>query len=126
MYQVQLRAVVWPGSGPKPAQGHVPVLVGAGGTEKTFTWIAANADGWITTPNDTEIDGQVLTLQEIWAEAGRRGKPEIVVLGQRPDPERLAHLESLGVTEAAFGLPDKDEDEVVAYLGRLVGRLGLA
>ena len=35
---------------PKPVQAHVPVLVGAGGTEKTFDCICANADGWINTP----------------------------------------------------------------------------
>ena len=36
---------------PKPVQQpRIPVLIGAGGTEKTFAWIARSADGWITTP----------------------------------------------------------------------------
>src|SRR5918911_1053789 len=35
---------------PKPVQAHIPVLVGAAGTEKNFKWIARSADGWITTP----------------------------------------------------------------------------
>ncbi len=35
---------------PKPVQSHIPVLVGAAGTEKNFKWIARSADGWITTP----------------------------------------------------------------------------
>lgn len=50
---------------------------------------------------------------------------EIVVLAGRPDPEVLAGWESIGVTEAMYGLPDRSEDEVVAYLGRLAGKVGL-
>jgi probable F420-dependent oxidoreductase len=110
---------------PKPVQAHIPVLVGAGGTEKTFTWIVANADGWITTPYETDIDEPVALLRRMWAEAGRAGQPEIVSIGTKPDPEKIAHLEAIGVTEVAFGLPDKEPDEVRAYLDRLVGRLGL-
>ena len=30
---------------PKPVQTHIPVLVGAAGTEKNFKWIARSADG---------------------------------------------------------------------------------
>jgi alkanesulfonate monooxygenase SsuD/methylene tetrahydromethanopterin reductase-like flavin-dependent oxidoreductase (luciferase family) len=37
---------------PKPVQPHIPILVGAAGTEKNFRWIARTADGWITTPRD--------------------------------------------------------------------------
>lgn len=110
---------------PKPVQPHIPVLVGAGGTEKTFTWIVANADGWITTPYESDIDEPVAMLRRMWAEAGRSGQPQIVSIGTKPDPEKIAHLESIGVTEVAFGLPDKEPDEVRAYLDRLVGRLGL-
>ena len=58
---------------PKPVQPHVPVLVGAAGTKKNFTWIARSADGWITTPRDFDIDAPVRQLQEIWADAGREG-----------------------------------------------------
>ena len=54
---------------------------------------------------------------------GSPGRPEIVALGGKPDRTRLEHLAGLGVTEAAFGLPDKEPDEVLAYLDRLRGRL---
>jgi probable F420-dependent oxidoreductase len=108
---------------PKPVQAHVPVLVGAGGTEKTFAWICAHADGWITTPRETDIDDQVALLQRMWADAGRDGAPEVVALGGKPDPVRLEHLAGIGVTESAFGMPDKEPAEVVAYLERLRGRL---
>ena len=108
---------------PKPVQPHVPVLVGAGGTEKTFAWICAHADGWISTPQETVIDDQVALLRRMWSDAGRDGEPEVVALGGKPDPARLEHLAGLGVTECAFGLPDKEPDEVLAYLDRLRGRL---
>ena len=111
---------------PKPAQDPVPVLVGAGGTEKTFSWICAHADGWITTPRETEVDDQVALLRRMWTDADRAGQPTIVALGGRPDPARLEHLEGLGVTDTAFGMPDKEPDEVLAYLDRLAARLGLA
>ena len=109
---------------PKPVQAHVPVIVGAGGTEKSFAWIAAHADGWLTTPYEQEIDDKVALLQKAWADAGRAGPPEIVVLAGKPDPDQLARWASLGVTEAVFGMPDKSTDVVVAYLERLAGKLG--
>lgn len=55
---------------PKPVQPHIPVLVGAAGTEKNFKWIARSADGWITTPRDFDIDEPVKLLQDTWAAAG--------------------------------------------------------
>ena len=108
---------------PKPVQGHLPVLLGAGGTEKNFSWLVEHADGWITTPREVEIDDQVAQLQQLWTGAGRAGAPEVVALAVKPDPARIAHLADVGVTECAFGLPDKSEDEVVAYLGRLRAKL---
>ncbi|WIY00200.1 TIGR03619 family F420-dependent LLM class oxidoreductase [Amycolatopsis mongoliensis] len=110
---------------PKPVQAHIPVLLGAGPTEKTFRWIARHADGWITTPANTDLDGHVASLKEIWAGEGRTGAPRICALGERPDPDRLAHLDSLGVTETIFGLPDRAPEEVEAWIGRLAGKLGL-
>jgi probable F420-dependent oxidoreductase len=108
---------------PKPAQEHVPVLVGAGGTERTFSWIAANADGWITTPYETDVDDKIHLLNKYWSEAGRDGKPYTVVLGGRADPERVAHLSALGVDELVIGVPDKDEDEVIAFIAKIGARL---
>ncbi|SFW80851.1 probable F420-dependent oxidoreductase, Rv2161c family [Amycolatopsis australiensis] len=108
---------------PKPVQPHIPVLLGAGPAEKTFRWIARHADGWLTTPADSDLDGHVALLKEIWAAEGRPGAPRICALGERPDPDRLAHLDSLGVTETIFGLPDRSPEEVEAWIGRLAGKL---
>jgi len=112
---------------PKPVQQpRVPIIAGAGGTPKTFAWIARSADGWMTTPGETDLDDKVALLHEAWREAGREGTPRVHVLSGRPDPDVLAHWQQIGVTDVAFGMPDKDEDEVVAYLGRLAGRVGRA
>jgi len=108
---------------PKPVQPHIPILVGAAGTEKNFRWIARTADGWITTPRDVNIDEPVKLLQDIWAAAGRDGAPQIVALDVTPDAEKLAHWAELGVTEVLFGLPDRSEDEVAGYVERLAGKL---
>jgi probable F420-dependent oxidoreductase len=111
---------------PKPVRRRVPTLVGAGGTEKTFGWIVRAADGWITTPAEQDVDQKVRLLRNMWQDAGRAGTPEITVLAGKPDSEALAGWEALGVSEVVFGLPDRSEDEVVAYLERLAGKLGIA
>jgi probable F420-dependent oxidoreductase len=111
---------------PKPLQQpRIPVLIGAGGTEKTFAWIARSADGWITTPREDEIGDKIDLLRAAWKDAGREGEPEIVVINTvKPDPELLAHWAEIGVSEVIFGLPDRSADEVVAFLGRLATKLG--
>jgi probable F420-dependent oxidoreductase len=108
---------------PKPVQSHVPVLVGAAGTEKNFTWIARSADGWITTPGEQDIEDRVRQLQDQWAAAGRDGEPQIVILDFKPVPERLEHWGKLGVTEVLYGLPDRSDDEIATYVERLAGKL---
>ncbi|MBJ8347258.1 LLM class F420-dependent oxidoreductase [Antrihabitans sp. YC2-6] len=107
---------------PKPTRTP-PVLVGAAGTEKTFVWIVKSADGWITTPREDEIDARVVLLQKMWHDAGREGEPRIVVLDFKPDAEKLARWDDIGVTDVVYGMPDKSEAEVVAYLERLAGKL---
>lgn len=108
---------------PKPVQSHIPVLVGAAGTDKNFAWIARSADGWITTPRDFDIDEPVRRLHEIWSDAGRDGAPQVVALDFKPVPEKLEHWARLGVTEVLFGLPDRSADEVAGYVERLAGTL---
>ena len=111
---------------PKPVQAHVPLMIGAGGGPKTFAWIAAHADGWMTTPREREVTGKARALREAWTGAGRPGRPEIAVLATaRPSPEDLAAWEEAGVTEVIWGLPDKPAEEVVAFIGRHARRLGL-
>ncbi|MGZ4504525.1 MAG: LLM class F420-dependent oxidoreductase [Nocardioidaceae bacterium] len=108
---------------PKPVQPHLPVLVGASGTETTFAWIARSAEGWISPPAEQDVADMIALLRQAWRSAGRDGRPEVVVLAGRPDPEQLAHWERAGATEAVFGLPDRSDDEVVDHLVGLAAKL---
>ena len=72
---------------------------------------------------DFDIDAPVKLLQQIWADAGRTGAPQIVALDFKPVAEKLDHWARIGVTEVLFGLPDKTADEVAAYVERLAGKL---
>jgi len=112
---------------PKPVQEpRVPIIIGAGGSPPTFAWIARFADGWMTTPGEADLDGKIVKLRQAWREAGRAGLPQIRALAGKPQPDLLAHWAEIGVTDVAFGMPDRAADEVVAYLNRLAGKVGLA
>ncbi len=109
---------------PKPIRTpRIPILVGAAGNEKNFAWIVRSADGWISTPGEQNIDDNVLLLHKMWRNAGREGTPRIVVLDFKPDAEKLAHWHEIGVSEVVYGMPDRSEAEVVAYLERLSAKL---
>ncbi|WP_024801009.1 TIGR03619 family F420-dependent LLM class oxidoreductase [Nocardia sp. BMG51109] len=109
---------------PKPVQKHVPVLVGTAGTEKGFRWIAESADGWITTPYEHEVLLERLKLlSKVWQDAGREGRPRVVALDGKPDPQRLADWQTAEVTDVLYGLPDKPEADVLAFLDRLAVKL---
>ncbi len=108
---------------PKPP-GPVPVLVGAGGTEKNFAWIARHADGWITTPRDRGIGDAARRLAEVWREHGRDGAPRIVALDAWPDDTRLARWADAGVTDVLYPVDDSSTDAAAAYLDRLAAATG--
>ncbi len=111
---------------PKPPQGNVPVVIGAGAGPKTFAWIAAHADGWMSTPLDSDIPERCEALQKAWAEAGRDGAPQVhVLVTRRPAPEELASWAEAGVTDVVWGVPDKSADEVEAAIAKLGAHLGL-
>ena len=110
---------------PKPVQQpRIPILVGGGGTSKNFDWITANADGWITTPIETDIEDRVATLTQTWKDAGREGDPRIVVLlASRLEPGQLERWEAAGVDEVMVGLPDKEPDDVLRFIAGMGAKL---
>ena len=111
---------------PKPVQSHIPVVIGAGGGPKTFEWIARTADGWMTTPVEQGIAEKAAALRKAWADAGRDDDPTIhVLVAKKPAPEDFADWTEAGAAELIWGVPDKGVDEVLAYLDKLAGRLGL-
>jgi probable F420-dependent oxidoreductase len=111
---------------PKPTQQQLPVIIGAGGGPKTFAWIAQRADGWMTTPIETDLAAKIDALHAAWADADRPGEPQVHALAtSKPTPELLDAWERAGVTDAIWSLPDKPADEVVAFLHRHAARLGV-
>jgi probable F420-dependent oxidoreductase len=111
---------------PKPVQPTVPVLIGTAGTEQGFRWIARSADGWITTPYEPHLlIERMHLLRKVWQEEGRTGAPRVVALAGKPDSQQLSDWAAAGVTDTLFGLPDKPEPEVLAYLDRLSAKIDL-
>ncbi|MDT0202710.1 LLM class F420-dependent oxidoreductase [Nocardioides sp. AE5] len=111
---------------PKPPQGRIPVIIGAGGGPKTMKWIAAHAEGWMTTPIDTDIAAKAALLREEWAAAEREGEPDIrILVAKKPTAEDFADWGAAGASEMIYGLPDTEESAVLTYLDNLAGKLGL-
>lgn len=111
---------------PKPPQGRIPVIIGAGAGPKTFAWIAANADGWMTTPTTSDVTANAEKLRAAWGEAGREGEPDIrILVAKRPDENDFADWMGAGASELIWGVPDSEESAVLTYLDKLAGRLGL-
>ena len=107
---------------PKPPQGRIPVIVGAGGGPQTIRWIAQHADGWMTTPTEAGIGEKVKQLQAAWETAGREGRPQVrILVAKRPTSEDLA--EWAVADELIWGVPDADEATVLAYLDKLAARI---
>lgn len=55
--------------------------------------------------------------------AAVRSAPRVIALEGRPVPERLRAWAEVGVTDVLYGPPDDSEQTLVAYLGRLRGKL---
>lgn len=112
---------------PKPPQGRVPVVIGAGGGPQTMRWIAAHADGWMTTPIETGIADKAALLRAEWASAGREGEPDVrILVAKRPTEDDVADWTAAGASELIWGVPDADEATVLTSLDKLAGRLGLS
>jgi len=112
---------------PKPPQGRIPVVIGAGGGPKTMKWIAAHADGWMTTPIESGIGEKAALLRKEWAAAGREGEPDIrILVAKKPTPDDFAEWAQAGASELIWGVPDAEPDKVITYLDKMSARVGLS
>src|SRR3954447_24719193 len=76
---------------PKPPQGRIPVIIGAGGGPKTMKWIARHAEGWMTTPIETDTAAKADLLRKEWTDAGREGEPDVrILVAKKPTGEDFA------------------------------------
>jgi probable F420-dependent oxidoreductase len=104
---------------PKPVQRNgPPILLGGAAGPKLFEHIAEYGNGWIP------IGGRGLTealpqLREVVASHGRDpDELEVVPFASIPDPGKLDHYESIGVTECVFQLPSAPADHVLPLLDK--------
>lgn len=106
-------------SWPKPARpGGPPVLLGGAAGPKLFAHIAEYCDGWIPI-GGAGLSESIPRLREVVAEAGRDPSTlEIIPFGTIPDPGKLAHYESIGVTEVVLRIPSAPADVVLPLLDR--------
>jgi probable F420-dependent oxidoreductase len=105
-------------SWPKPPSGSVPVLIGGGAGTKLFAHVAEYAQGWIPI-GGTGLSHSIPELRRVVAEAGRDpDELEIVPFGSLPDPGKLEHFASIGVTECVFRVPSDGADVVLPMLDR--------
>ncbi|CAN5300064.1 LLM class F420-dependent oxidoreductase [soil metagenome] len=106
---------------PKPLQQvrgrtGVPVLVGGAAGPKLFDHIAEFADGWLPI-GGAGVSAAIVDLHRAADTAGRDpAELRVVPFGTLPDPGKLDHYTSLGITETVLRLPSAPRDEVLAAL----------
>lgn len=112
-------------SWPKPVQRPgPPVLIGGGAGPKLFAHIAEYADGWIPI-GGAGLGSSIPELRARVADAGRDPDTlQIVPFGSIPDPGKLEHFATIGVTECVFRIPTAPRDEVLPVLDRYAALLG--
>ncbi len=105
-------------SWPKPVHGHLPVLLGGAPGPKLFAHIAEYGDGWMPV-GGAGLAEAIPELRRAVAEAGRDPEAlEVVPFGSLPDPGKLEHFASIGVTECIFRVPSAHADVVLPILDR--------
>ncbi len=107
-------------SWPKPVQTpHPPIVMGASPTPLHFSHIIEYADAWMPIEGRFPIDDKWAELQQAATDAGR--DPSTIQLGvfaPKPEADHLDHLQSIGTSFVALGLPALDRDAALATLDR--------
>jgi probable F420-dependent oxidoreductase len=104
-------------SWPKPLQQpRPPVLLGGAAGPKLFAHIAEYGDGWMPI-GGAGVGAALPALRRAMENAGRDpAAVSVVLIGTIPDPGKLEHYASLGVTEVALRLPSSPADAVLRVL----------
>lgn len=103
-------------SWPKPLQQpRIPTYVGGGAGPKLFGHVVEFADGWLPI-GGAGVRRALPQLQEMWAEAGRDGAPDVIPFGTIPNAGKLEQYEELGCSEVVFNVEPKPRDDVLRIL----------
>ncbi len=110
-------------SRPKPDVA-IPILIGGGAGPKMFAHLAEYADGWIPI-GGSGLSDAIPRYREAVADAGRDPDAmRIIPFGSLPNPAKLEHFASIGVTECVFRLPSAPADVVLRVLDEQSELLG--
>jgi probable F420-dependent oxidoreductase len=115
-------------SWPKPVQRpRPPVLLGGAAGPTLFAHIAEYGDGWMPI-GGAGVAAALPALRRAVEAAGRDPAAiRVVLLGTVPDPGKLDHYASLGVSEVALRIPSAPAETVLSVLDEyaaIVERLG--
>lgn len=104
-------------SWPKPVQRPgPPILIGGAAGPKLFHHVAEYGDGWIPI-GGAGLGRDIPTLRNAFERAGRDPQTlRIVPFGSIPDPGKLEHFRTIGVTECVFRVPSATADHVLPKL----------
>lgn len=113
------RSWMWP----KPANGHIPVLLGVAGGELGMRAIVEWGDGWMPGGPPEWLGQKLAELRHRWEAAGRGGHPTVWVMHDaRADGERarsaIGALRELEVDQILVSFHGTDYDEVLPVLDR--------
>ncbi len=101
---------------PKPVQGSIPVLIGGGAGRRVLNAVVAGADGWIPV-GGRGLAEAIPQLRRMLEDAGRDpAGVRIVPFGSLPTAGKLAHFDSLGVSEVVCRVPSVGRDEALRVL----------
>ncbi len=100
---------------PKPDVA-VPVLLGGGAGPKLFAHIAEYGNGWIPV-GGAGLTAAIPQFKAAVEAAGRDPDTmEVVPFGSLPDPGKLDHFASIGVTEVVLRVPSAGRDVVMPII----------
>lgn len=104
-------------SWPKPLQRpRVRTLIGAGPGPALFRAVAEYADGWMPV-GGSGIAAALPGLRGAFADAGRDPADlHVMAFGTIPDPGKLEHYRSIGVTEVTLRVPGGTADAMLRVL----------
>jgi probable F420-dependent oxidoreductase len=94
---------------PKPAQGRVPVYLGAPLGPASIDHLGTWADGWMPSDRASLADDLERLIETI-------GPVATTVVGAEPTAERLETLAALGIERSLLWLPPWPEAEILSHL----------
>ena len=96
--------------------GRIPLLLGGAAGPKLFDHVVEYGDGWMPVGGGG-LASAIPELRDAFEEAGRDPAGlEVVPFGSIPDPAKLEHFATIGVTECIFRVPSAPADVVLPIL----------